>query len=280
LNVFARQNSITLNCPDRKPGQIVIIALIHARSRAPAWSALLAARRTGIPFVTTYHGAYGEKGKLKNWYNSVMARGDMVIANSHYIAKLIRSRYGVGEGEILVGNVAFLRHYKGHEFIARTAATMPENYRFMLVGGGDRVGLSLVEEAIERAGVGDRFILTGHREDPERFFSAFDIIFFSSFETEGISQSFIQGLLYGIPLLTTRIPSILEPLEFVRKYRTVDYGDVDGAGRGLLELAENLARDEQEVAAQRAAVSAKYGIATMVATIVGTYADHGVSVAR
>lgn len=70
------------------------VDLVHARSRAPAWSALLAARRTGTPFVTTYHGAYNEKTRIKNWYNSVMARADVVIANSGYTADLIRSRYG------------------------------------------------------------------------------------------------------------------------------------------------------------------------------------------
>lgn len=74
------------------------ISLLHARSRAPAWSALLAARRTHIPFVTTYHGAYGERGRLKRLYNSVMARGDVVIANSHYTADLIRGRYGALAG--------------------------------------------------------------------------------------------------------------------------------------------------------------------------------------
>ncbi len=70
------------------------VDLIHARSRAPAWSALLAARRTHVPFVTTYHGAYSEKSALKRLYNGVMARGDAVIANSHYTADLIRMRYG------------------------------------------------------------------------------------------------------------------------------------------------------------------------------------------
>ncbi len=69
------------------------VDLIHARSRAPAWSALYAARRVGVPFVTTYHGVYGEKTALKRLYNSVMARGDVVIANSHYTAEQIRSRY-------------------------------------------------------------------------------------------------------------------------------------------------------------------------------------------
>src|SRR5688572_27234040 len=69
------------------------IALIHARSRAPAWSALLATRRCGIPFVTTYHGIYQAKGPLKRWYNSVMARGDVVIANSQWTAEHVRRTY-------------------------------------------------------------------------------------------------------------------------------------------------------------------------------------------
>jgi glycosyltransferase involved in cell wall biosynthesis len=71
------------------------VDLVHARSRAPAWSALIAARRTGRPFVATYHGAYGNPGLIKNFYNSVMARGDRVIANSHYTADLIAARHGV-----------------------------------------------------------------------------------------------------------------------------------------------------------------------------------------
>ena len=60
------------------------VDIVHARSRAPAWSALLAARRTRTPFVTTYHGIYNAKSGLKRWYNSVMARGDRLIANSGY----------------------------------------------------------------------------------------------------------------------------------------------------------------------------------------------------
>jgi glycosyltransferase involved in cell wall biosynthesis len=78
------------------------VDLVHARSRAPAWSALIAARRTKRPFVTTYHGAYGEKNGLKRAYNSVMARGDVVIANSFYTADLIRSRYGTDTEKLRV----------------------------------------------------------------------------------------------------------------------------------------------------------------------------------
>jgi glycosyltransferase involved in cell wall biosynthesis len=69
------------------------VDLVHARSRAPAWSAFSAARATKRPFITTYHGAYAEKGAFKRAYNSVMARGDFVIANSAFTAALIQSRY-------------------------------------------------------------------------------------------------------------------------------------------------------------------------------------------
>ena len=70
------------------------VDLVHARSRAPAWSARAAARRAGVRFVTTYHGAYGEKGRFKRFYNAIMADGDLVIANSRYTAQLIEARYG------------------------------------------------------------------------------------------------------------------------------------------------------------------------------------------
>jgi glycosyltransferase involved in cell wall biosynthesis len=69
------------------------VTIIHARSRAPAWVALGAARALNLPFVTTYHGSYGGRSSVKLLYNSVMARGDVVIANSHYTAELIRAVY-------------------------------------------------------------------------------------------------------------------------------------------------------------------------------------------
>jgi glycosyltransferase involved in cell wall biosynthesis len=69
------------------------ISIVHARSRAPAWSALLAARRCRIPFVTTYHGIYQARGPFKRWYNSVMAKGDVVIANSQWTAEHVRKTY-------------------------------------------------------------------------------------------------------------------------------------------------------------------------------------------
>jgi glycosyltransferase involved in cell wall biosynthesis len=78
------------------------VDIVHARSRAPGWSAYRAARKCGVPFVTTYHGTYAAQHKLKEIYNSVMARGDRVIANSTFIAGLIHETYGNPLDEIAV----------------------------------------------------------------------------------------------------------------------------------------------------------------------------------
>lgn len=71
------------------------VTLLHARSRAPAWSAFAAAERTGVPFVTTYHGVYNGRGRLKRLYNGIMARGRIVIANSAFVADQIATTYDV-----------------------------------------------------------------------------------------------------------------------------------------------------------------------------------------
>jgi glycosyltransferase involved in cell wall biosynthesis len=78
------------------------VALVHARSRAPAWVALGATRALNLPFVTTYHGSYSGRSAIKLRYNSVMARGDVVIANSHYTADLVRSLYPQASDRIRV----------------------------------------------------------------------------------------------------------------------------------------------------------------------------------
>jgi glycosyltransferase involved in cell wall biosynthesis len=102
---MASKNPFTILINARRLARLIEergVDLVHARSRAPAWSALLAARRTGRPFVTTYHGAYGSPGPFKTVYNSVMARGDRVIANSRYTADLIVSRHKVTPERIRV----------------------------------------------------------------------------------------------------------------------------------------------------------------------------------
>jgi glycosyltransferase involved in cell wall biosynthesis len=76
--------------------------IVHALARAPAWSALVAARMAGIPFVTTWYNGFREQNILKRFYNGVMARGERVIAVSNQIAESIATRYGGASGRIVV----------------------------------------------------------------------------------------------------------------------------------------------------------------------------------
>jgi len=78
------------------------IDVVHARSRAPAWPAMLAARAEKVPFVTTYHGIYNAKSGLKRFYNSVMAKGDYVIANSEFTKAHILKEHGIDAAKITV----------------------------------------------------------------------------------------------------------------------------------------------------------------------------------
>tara|TARA_B100001175_G_scaffold206230_1_gene175088 strand:+ start:393 stop:1547 length:1155 start_codon:yes stop_codon:yes gene_type:complete len=69
------------------------ISIVHARSRAPAWSCLLATKLTRRKFVTTFHGTYNFSGKLKRYYNSIMVRSDLTIAGSNFIFSHIKENY-------------------------------------------------------------------------------------------------------------------------------------------------------------------------------------------
>ena len=69
------------------------VDIVHARSRAPAWSCLIATKLTRRKFVTTFHGTYNFKSDLKKWYNSIMLRSDLIIAGSNFIFSHIKENY-------------------------------------------------------------------------------------------------------------------------------------------------------------------------------------------
>jgi glycosyltransferase involved in cell wall biosynthesis len=77
-------------------------AIVHALARAPAWSALLAARMAGVPFVTTWYNGFREQNTFKRFYNGVMARGERVIAVNGRIAEAIAASYSRASGRIVV----------------------------------------------------------------------------------------------------------------------------------------------------------------------------------
>jgi glycosyltransferase involved in cell wall biosynthesis len=69
------------------------ISIVHARSRAPAWSCLIATKITRRKFVTTFHGTYNFKNSIKKFYNSIMVRSNLVIAGSNFIFSHIKLNY-------------------------------------------------------------------------------------------------------------------------------------------------------------------------------------------
>ena len=78
------------------------VEIVHARSRAPAWSAKWAADRTGVHFVTTYHGTYNARSGVKRRYNSVMAKGECVIANSEFIRAHVEAEHPFARARLRV----------------------------------------------------------------------------------------------------------------------------------------------------------------------------------
>jgi len=99
------KNPITMICNIFKLKKIIEdhnINIVHARSRAPAWSCYFACKLTGCNFITTFHGAYSAEHALKRFYNSVMLRGKRVIAISNYIKKHLEIRYHCHSDRVVV----------------------------------------------------------------------------------------------------------------------------------------------------------------------------------
>ncbi len=99
------------------------ISIVHARSRAPAWSCLLATKLTNRKFVTTFHGTYNFSGKLKKFYNSVMVRSDLIIAGSNFIFSHIKENYS----EFLTSQKKFLVIFRGINVDYFDSSTKLEN---------------------------------------------------------------------------------------------------------------------------------------------------------
>ncbi len=85
------------------------ISIVHARSRAPAWSCLFATKLTRKKFVTTFHGTYNFSGNFKKFYNSIMVRSDLIIAGSNFIFSHIKENYS----EFLTPKKKFLVIFRG-----------------------------------------------------------------------------------------------------------------------------------------------------------------------
>lgn len=188
----------------------------------------------------------------------------------------LRGRYGFAEDDVVIGNVGFLRGYKGHAFILDTLAQLPPAYRVLLVGDGEL--RAALEEQARQLGLAERIIFVGHQERPEDYYNAFDLFFFASHAAEGVSQALVQALLNGLPVLSCRLASNEEVLQGVAASRLVEHGDVAAAKEALLALSALPRREPERMLAQHTVIAARYGLPAMMARLIAVYAQHGIPV--
>jgi glycosyltransferase involved in cell wall biosynthesis len=229
------------------------IGILHARSRAPAWSALWAARRTGAGFVTTYHGTYNEDLPAKRLYNSVMARGDRVIAISRFIADHIRARHGTDPARIRViprgvdpalfdpdtvapARLAALRtawgiaeggppvvmlpgrltRWKGGTVLVEAMARLPGEAVALLVGGAEPRREAFRDELellISARGLAGRVRLVGHAADMPAALLLADVVVHASTDPEAFGRTVIEAQAMRRPVIAADLGGPRETVE-------------------------------------------------------------------
>jgi glycosyltransferase involved in cell wall biosynthesis len=217
------------------------IDIVHARSRAPAWSAWKAARKTRRRFVTTFHNAYDTGAPFKHWYNSVMARGERVIAISDFVAGHAASEYGIGadrlrtiprgvdlklfdanrvngdrvadlaakwrvpDGFAVVMLPGRLTRWKGGlDFIEAIAQLGRRDLCCLLVGAEQRAGFRReLEAAIERHGLIGQFRIVEDCRDIAAAYVLADVVVSASTDPEGFGRTIVEAQAMGRPVIAT-----------------------------------------------------------------------------
>jgi glycosyltransferase involved in cell wall biosynthesis len=248
------------------------VDIVHARSRAPAWSALLACRRTGAHFVTTYHGLYGEDLPGKRLYNSVMARGERVIAISHYVAEHLAARYRIDparvrviprgvdpsvfdpdaikpnrmtrildtwrlpEGARTVVLAGRLTRWKGQSVLIDALAKMGQPDIFGVLVGSDRgharYAASLIRQA-ERLGIVGRLRLVGECDDMPAALLLADVVVNASTKPEGFGRAVIEAQAMRRPIIATDHGGAVETVEPGVTGWRVPPGDADALAAAI-----------------------------------------------
>jgi glycosyltransferase involved in cell wall biosynthesis len=217
------------------------IDIVHARSRAPAWSAWKAARKTQRRFVTTFHNAYDTGAPFKHWYNSVMARGERVIAISEFVAVHAASEYGIGadrlrtiprgvdlklfdaervngdrvadlaakwrvpDGFAVVMLPGRLTRWKGGlDFIEAIARLGRHDLCCLLVGAEQRAGFRKeLETKIERFGLAGQFRIVEDCRDITAAYVLADVVVSASTDPEGFGRTIVEAQAMGRPVIAT-----------------------------------------------------------------------------
>jgi glycosyltransferase involved in cell wall biosynthesis len=217
------------------------IDIVHARSRAPAWSAWAAAQACGAHFVTTFHNAYGLGSRLKHRYNSIMARGERVIAISTFVAEHAARVYGVDgerlrtiprgvdlgifdprgvtgermaslarewrvpDGAPLVMLPGRLTRWKGGlDFVAAIEALGRRDIFCVMVGAEQRSGFRReLEAAIAGRGLGHIFRIVAECRDMPAAYMLADVVVSASTEPEGFGRVIVEAQAMGRPVVAT-----------------------------------------------------------------------------
>ncbi len=302
----------------RNAGRLAALAraeavdVLHARSRAPAWSALLAARRTGTPFVTTYHGTYNEGFPGKRLYNSVMARGDRVIAISRFIAGVVRARHGVGEDRLRIiprgvderrfdptavapDRLTALRaawgvvpgrpvimlpgrvtRWKGQGVLVEAMARLPGDAQALLVGdaGAKPAFQEELRARIAALGLGGRVRLVGHAADVPAALMLADVVVHASTDAEAFGRTVIEAQAMERCVIASDLGGPTETVEHGVTGWRVPPGDPAALAAAIAHvLAMSPAARAAAGARARAAVLEGYTMARMQAATLDVYRE-------
>lgn len=221
-------------------GSDVVPGIVHARSRAPAWSALHAAKALGMAFVTTFHATYNYNSPVKKAYNAVMIKGERVIAISNFIRDHMMNDYqcewarirvihrGIDTGMFHPEKVSVervvklatdwrlpdgvpvvmlpgrLTRWKGQILLLRALAKIKDRpYRCLLVGSDQ--GRTAYREELEREaeslGIADRVHIVDDCRDMPAAYMLADVVVSASTDPEAFGRVAVEGQAMGRPVV-------------------------------------------------------------------------------
>jgi len=261
------------------------INIVHARSRAPAWSAYWAAKKTGAKFLTTFHGTYGLKPRwLKLRYNRVMTYGDLVIAISNHIKKHIVENYGCDENKIrLIHRCVNMDNFDVSKMTAERMIKLMEEYHLpedkkiiLLIGRltrwkGQRLMIDALEkikdmdffcvfvgddqgrtyyteelkEAIAGKGMEGRFAFIRHVSDVPALMMVSDVVVSASLDPEAFGRIAAEGEAMGRIVVASNIGGSLENIKDGVTGKHFKAGDADSLAE-TLKWALNLSDAERK----------------------------------
>lgn len=248
------------------------ISIIHARSRAPAWSALIAARLLGIPLITTYHAAYKGRTFFKKLYNSVMARGDRVIVISRFVEQHVKKMHpeartiliyegtdtafftpshdrisSEARGEKVFFLPSRLSPIKGAHIALRAFKRLTLEYedtRLILIRTGKAGYIKIIEALIEELGLGDSVKFIEPTFDLRPVYGQSLAVLMTSIVPEAMPRVCVEALSMENILIATDIGANPEICKNNETGFLVKPGDVDDLHEAM-EKAINLSAEER-----------------------------------